>query len=59
MALIAKTVKVPINDKLTGHEYLQGRTIKIFANPVVISTYAVRRRDGITKQFSGICNWLI
>lgn len=59
MALTTAFARVPINDKLHGPKHLPGRITKIFANPGVIFPYAVRRRDSVTKQFSGICNWLI
>lgn len=59
MALTAEFVKVPVNDKIHGPKHLPGRITRIFANPGVIFSYAVRRRDSITNQFPGICNWLI
>ena len=59
MALIAEIVKVPLNDTSTGREHLPGRTIKIFAKPVINFTDTVRRRNGAANAFSGICNWLI
>ncbi len=54
MALIAKTVKVPANNKYTGHEHLPGRAIKIFANPVMNFTDTVRRRNGAANIFRNL-----
>jgi len=59
MAFTAEFAIIPVNDILCSLKYLPGRITKIFANPEVIFPCTVRRRDCTTKQFSGICNWLI
>jgi hypothetical protein len=59
MAFIAEIVRSQENYKQTGHKHLPGRIIKIFANPLMLFTRIVRRRDGAAKHFDGICNWLI
>ena len=59
MAIKAENISVPGYYKLTGQNHLQGGVTKILANPEALLSYTVRRRNCITKQFSGICNWLI
>lgn len=54
MALTAEIISVPINDKHIGHGHLPGRTIKIFANRLWLTAYAVRRRNSVTKRFRNL-----
>jgi hypothetical protein len=58
MVLIAKTVEGP-NIAFINPVGFTHRAIKIFANPVIIFPYTVRRRDSVIKYIAGNLQRLI
>jgi hypothetical protein len=59
MVDIIETIKRSIHTAFINPVRFTNRAIKIFANPVIIFPYTVRRRDSVIKYIAGNLQRLI